>query len=226
MKPDSQVDETVPRWFYGVVSVPIIVISLLVAAAIGERMFDNSIEDASSPNGEQPVTGSISKDQHEEAAEPTSRVAALVEEQKSAPASASNEAGLGEDPGVADGQRRVSRFGIGPIVQRVLMQFDANKDRKLSKAELRHVYRLPRTAPMRQAADNFDAHDKSPSDGLLDENELVRAMREYAPPPGRYNRRPRDDAFDANDLGRVMRELSLTLDSEKPISETNDPKPP
>jgi serine/threonine protein kinase len=152
------------RWLYGVVTVPIIVIFLVVAAVFASGVLDND-----------------DKGSDQTAEKTTIESTSVTDESEHA-----------DDSEKQDNRRIPPHFGPGPRppMNRLLQQFDSNSDGKLSKAELSNVEGHPEGAPARQAAKNFDDYDRSPRDGLLDWDELRRGLPQGAPPVGGHRRRP------------------------------------
>ncbi len=169
--PESQSAEAMPRWFYPVVAVPIVVIGLLVAAVFARSFLRGG------GNG------------NETAQDSTSTPIAEPKDNGSQSISADTESNVVNDSARPD-HPRPAPFDNGPRspLERLLRQIDSNNDGKLSKAELDGEF--PEKSPARRLAANFDDLDRNPQDGFLDEGELRRVMKEQFRKFGPDKRRP------------------------------------
>ena len=167
-----------PKWFYAVVSASAVIIVLFavltVAAIISRNRRANqrlaaATAEAGKTTNDTSGTPLDTQKTGDEPVEPT------TDDTSPEP---NDERDMRPPPG--------NRIGPAEWFWRI----DTNSDGKVSRAELNIVRRLPQSGGMRRVADNFDDFDLIPQDGLLDREEIERAVRIVGRPGGRDNRRP------------------------------------
>lgn len=194
-QPDSQSGESVPRWFYAVASVPIVVICLLLAAIITSSFFGDTTHDDpdSDTNIPKSTTEAARADQ---VAQPQDSGFAMPINESDGDGTALESTSGADESGPVDNSERPddepspAPVRDNPMVERLLQRFDSDGDGKVSKAEITNAERLPEIGPSRRIAESFDDYDNSPRDGSLDADELGRAMRGPAKPFGRGKQKP------------------------------------